>query len=205
MQLTAVFESWHIGDGNYPPLNVGKKVNLSFEMETERLELAKVGQQETLTHLGNAEYQFCGEILRIYDTEGSQHLIVIKALDFCFYLESADLTDIPLKTGTRVFGQGTLLLDYYIWVEFLKNYPNPPNLFYNLKVTRIRKVNTPEKYIDRGEKGTSYPTRLSPKDYTDADVEEIETMEGQPFTTEFYLVDFDSKGVEKEKIRRTFF
>jgi hypothetical protein len=29
-------------------------------------------------------------------------------------------------------------------------------------------------------------------------------MEGQPFDEEFYIIEFDSEGVEKESIRRTF-
>lgn len=33
MQVTAIFESWHIGDGNDPPLTRGALVRLSFELE----------------------------------------------------------------------------------------------------------------------------------------------------------------------------
>ncbi len=62
----------------------------------------------------------------------------------------------------------------------------------------------PEKFVARGDKSASYPCRLSPKDYSDADVEELATMEGQPFASEFYLVDFDTKGVEKAEIPHTF-
>ena len=37
MNLTACFESWHIGDGNSPPLSRGDLVSLSFEVWAEEL------------------------------------------------------------------------------------------------------------------------------------------------------------------------
>jgi hypothetical protein len=66
MRLTAIFENWHIGDGNYPPLHRGQLVNLSFEFEPTTL--AKVSSETTkeFIQLGNAEYRFCGSVLNIY-------------------------------------------------------------------------------------------------------------------------------------------
>lgn len=204
MELTAVFEAWHIGDGNYPPLHVGQLVNLSFEIETTSLKPAGIDLPENLTHQGNAEYQFCGEILRVYGKEKERKLIVIQVQDFRFYIELGLNVPVPCEVGAKVMGQGTLLLDYYIWVEFLANYEDPPNLFYNLHVTRIRKIRIPERFVVRQDKGTSCPVRLSPKDYSDVDIEDMSTMEGQSFDQEFYLVDFDTKGFEKVEIPRTF-
>jgi len=89
-------------------------------------------------------------------------------------------------------------------VENLKEYTNPPDLFYTLRVKQIRKVQTPEQFIKRYEGGKSLPTRLPPKDYADIHVEELETMEGQPFDEEFYIIDFDLAEAEKGTVRRTF-
>ena len=37
MKLCAIFESWNISGGNYPPLRTGQFVNLSFELVPERV------------------------------------------------------------------------------------------------------------------------------------------------------------------------
>ncbi len=202
MELTAVFESWHIGDGNYPPLHVGQRANLSFEIDAKHLEEASLDLPENFIHLGSAEYRFCGKILRVYEHEGNEKIVVIKAKDFCFYIERRKSDH--HQAGMKITGEGTLLLDHYIWVEFLDTYADPPNLFYNLKVTRIRKIRIPDQLVVRSGTSISYPCRLAPKEYSESDIEELSTMQGQNFNEEFYLVDFDSKGLEKEEIARTF-
>ena len=59
---------------------------------------------------------------------------------------------------------GTLLLDHYIdhylQVEYLDTYPDPPDLFYSLRVTRIRKVAVPER--SRGPDGERGARRALP-------------------------------------------
>jgi hypothetical protein len=35
LQLTAIFEAWHFGDGNYQPRDKNRLVNLSFEVEED--------------------------------------------------------------------------------------------------------------------------------------------------------------------------
>ena len=100
----------------------------------------------------------------------------------------------------RVTGKGTLLLDYYIWVENLARYLNPPDIFFILEVTRIRKVQIPERFIHRSEKGKSGPTRVSPADF--GIVIDLETMVGQKFDEEFYLVDFNE--INRRDVPRTF-
>jgi hypothetical protein len=96
------------------------------------------------------------------------------------------------------------LLDHYSWVEYFAKYENPPDLFYKLSVKRILKVNIPEKFVARHETGKSLPTRLIPEDYSLSDVEEINSMQGQPFDEEFYIIDFDSSELEGCEIPRTF-
>lgn len=129
-------------------------------------------------------------------------IIIVKASDFSFYILSYESK--TYTQGSKIAGIGTLLLDHYTWVECLSEYKDPPNLFYNLQVKRIRKVQIPDKFVEHYEDGKSKPTRLEPNEYSASDVEEIETMIGQPFDEEFYIIDFDTNGVENAPIKRTF-
>ncbi len=209
MEITAVFESWHIGDGNYPPFSTGMVVKLAFMIEAERISSAE-NRTPTFKHLGDAEYDFCGEVLKIYHPEGEKKsysslrsiftpkrrqpsLAIIDTGGFRFYIESVKLTKI--NTGQWLCGQGTLLLDYYVWTEFLPRRTNPPDIFYALEVTRIRKVMIPARFIQSDGGAKAYPTRVSPADIEE--ITELETMDGQPFDTEFYLVDF-KESVQKD-------
>jgi hypothetical protein len=201
MQLTAIFESWHIGDGNYPPLRRGMDVNLSFQIEAQTIgEAVSPHEPLALEHSGNAEYRFVADVIRNYPRGDWGAIAVLTTGEFRFYIESREVRNLTI--GTRVRGTGTLLLDYYVWVEFLRDYADPPELFYDLRVTRITKVRIPERFVARYEKGKSLPTRVGPADLQPDDYEELETMEGQKFDEEFYLVDFES--VEGGAIARTF-
>ena len=202
MKLTAIFESWHIGDGNYPPLSKGQLVNLSFELEPRDVKEASLNAPDSFEQFGNGEYRFCGGVIKVYDGEDRDTVVIFQAENFRFYVMSYEAGS--YVQGQRYCGEGTLLLDHYYWVEFLHEYENPPNLFYNLEVSRIKKVKTPEKFVARHEQGKSFPTRLVPEDYSESDVEELNTMEGQPFDEEFYVIDFDDNGLEGNDIPRLF-
>jgi hypothetical protein len=86
VKLTAVFESWHIADGNYPPLAAGQPVNLSFEVNPSVVEQARSGEPESFVHLGGGEYDFTATVLRIYRDET---IIVLESRDFRFYMNRA--------------------------------------------------------------------------------------------------------------------
>lgn len=212
-ELTAVFESWHIGDGNYPPFHIGMLVNLSFQLEPKLISPAKFTHQLIFNHLGNAEYDFCGEVIRIFSEEKQKEifglkfsfmkstrpfLIIIDSSGFRFYIENPKIKRI--QEGMRIKGKGTLLLDYYMWSETLHKRTNPPHIFYTLVVSRIRKIQIPERFISRQGEIKAYPTRVSPDKF--GDVTDLETMEGQRFDEEFYLVDF--KETDRVDIPKTF-
>ena len=200
MDLTAIFESWLMGDGNYPALHRHQHVRLSFELQARRLEPKADTTPLRLTHAGHARYAGRGRVLRRYGRAG-EALAIIEASDLRFYVHGPDADKLAL--GARVEFEGTLLLDHYMWVEFLEGYRDPPNLFYNLRVTRIRKVEIPERFVRRGAKqALSYPTTVPPEDF--GHVEDLETMEGQEFTLEFYVIDFSSDGLEGVEVPRTF-
>ncbi len=111
MNLTGVFESWHIGDGNYPPLSKGEFVNLSFELEPRKMEEVNLGAPEHFEHLGRGEYRCCGTVLKVYEGEGRGIVVLIQTGDFSFYLMSQE-SDRYVQ-GRRYSGQGTLLFDHY--------------------------------------------------------------------------------------------
>jgi hypothetical protein len=198
MNLTAIFESWHIGDGNYPPLSVGELVNLSFELELSNIVETDPTAGDKFQSLRNGEYRFVATILRVYDRE---NLAVMETNGLRFYIAESG---VGFVEGRRYSGEGTLLLDHYAWVESLGQREDPPNLFYHFEVTQIRKVNIPDRFVSRHDKGKSLPTRLAPDDYSPSDVESVVTMQGQPFDEEFYIIDLDDSSVGERDVPRTF-
>ena len=201
MELSAVFETWHIGDGNYPPLNVGEPVNLSFEIEPEQIALAGLETNPELRHLGQARYQFSGRVLRVY-REGSGHpIVVIEAGSFRFYVHSPKAA--AFSSGDRISGLGTLLFDHYIWVEFLSRYLNPPDLFYTLRVTKISRYRLPERFISRSSTGgVAYPTRVDLADYALDDISEVNSTGDEDFVS--YVLDFSDENLPSQPTPRTF-
>lgn len=198
MEIHAIFETWHLGDGNYPPLEKGMLVNLSFQLEPDQL-LARQGRGEHLTHLGNAEFEFSGHVLRVYSTKSSP-LAIVECGEFRFYVESKKAEG--LRAGDRVSGSGTLTLDYYVWVEYLESYPDPPDLFYSLRVEGIAKVKLPERFIRRTRKTLSYPARIRRGEYGPEDVSEVDAMDDEDLC--HYVVRFSDQGVPDVPVPRTF-
>src|SRR5688500_11559288 len=111
MNLTAVFEKWHVGDGNYPPLSAGQLVNLSFELEPRKTEEVSASVPDSFQHLGDGEYRFCGSALNVYENVDDPAITVITTGDFRFYIMSHESK--RYVQGRRYCGEGTLLLDHY--------------------------------------------------------------------------------------------
>jgi hypothetical protein len=199
MELTAIFESWHIGDGNYPPLRLDQEVRLSFELEPSRIAVAPGQPIPHIQHHGNAKYTGVGVVLRRYH-EKDDAIAVIECDAFRFYFYGSEAA--KLVPGTTVEFEGTLLLDHYLWVEFVHAYPDPPDLFYNLRVARIQKVVIPERFVQSNAHGTAFPTRVDSEDF--GVVEELDTMEGQRFDEEFYILAFNDTGMAHLQLPQTF-
>jgi hypothetical protein len=197
MDLFAVFETWHLGDGNYPALKKGELANLSFEIEPDELTNAEASSSERFHHCGHAEYEFTGTVLRTYgcDTD-SDRVVVIQADQFRFYI-SSPLTA-GLLAGSKVSGRGTLALDHYLWVEFLSQYPDPPDLFYNLRVAEITRAKIPERFITRSGLNVSYPTRVPSEEY----VTEVDSITDEGCCT--FYVHFSDDDVPAIAMPRTF-
>jgi hypothetical protein len=204
VQLTAVFETWHIGDGNYPPLHKGQLVNLSFELEPRSLSISSSQRDGRFEQIKDAEYRFTGTVLKVYGDPPSGRIIVIQAGEFRFYMNSFPAGTPTFSEGDRCEGDGRLLLDHYIWVEFLSTYQEPPDLFYPLRLTRIRSVKIPESFISRTANCTSGPASLSEEEYSTAAIVELDEMENGEKDWAFYLVDFDDSDIEKDRIPLTF-
>jgi hypothetical protein len=183
MRIVAIFESWHVGDGNYPPFDRGQSVTLSFEVG--ELKIGSTAPTEFwFKSYQDATCEFSGAILGRY--EG---LAAVEAGQFRFYVHGP-ATD-HLERGARISGSGTLALDHYAWFEQVRSFTNPPNLFFETKIARIRKVQIPERFIQRHPRGKTMPTTVGPAEYTGEDVKELSTMKGQNFDEEFYLLDLD--------------
>jgi hypothetical protein len=170
MQLTVVFEHWHLGDGNYPAFAVGQEARLSFELEVDSAELADEAAPDELRQLRDAEYEVVGRIIRQYP--GAP---VIESDWFRFYCPfNAAAADLPVGSRGRL--RGRLALDHFQWVEFLDRYPDPPDLFYSVRVVRIRQVDIPERFIHRSEQTLSHPTVIGTEEYHEDDVREVEKV-----------------------------
>jgi hypothetical protein len=181
MQLTVVFEHWHLGDGNYPAFALGDLARLSFELDSVTIAPAASDSLPSLTHIRDAEYECVARVLRTYPDGIDSHFAVFEADWLRFYSSSMGVA--ALKDGDTVALRGTFALDHYMWVEFLDRYPDPPDLFYGVRVMRIRRVRIPESFIHRGEKVVSHPTSLGPPQYdanTLVDVEEVEEPDDGP-------------------------
>ena len=108
MNLTAIFESWHIDDGNYPPLTEGQLVNLTFELEPRKVEEVSSSIPESFEHLGKGEYCFCGTALNVYENGDDPAIAIIKTGDFRFYIMSDESN--RYVQGRRYCGEGTSCL-----------------------------------------------------------------------------------------------
>jgi hypothetical protein len=86
-----------------------------------------------LVNDGGAQYRFVGQVLRVYNDDPSDAITVIEVAGFRFYINRS----FGFRAGEWVQGGGKLLLDHYIWVEFLDKYKDAPDLFYQLRVKRI--------------------------------------------------------------------
>jgi hypothetical protein len=71
-------------------------------------------------------------------------------------------------------------------------------------VKRIRKVTLPAEFVTRNVRAVSYPTRLRGDRYAAGDTHDLESMEGQNFGPEFYLIGLDSEGVSETNVPKTF-
>jgi hypothetical protein len=202
MELFAVFETWHLGDGNYPPLAKGQVVNLSFEIEPDELELVESAARPEFHHLGEARYRFTGSVLRIYGEKNSgARIVVVETERFRFYMHSSKAA--AFSRGDVISGGGTLLFDHYLWVEFLSRYPDPPDLFYPLRVADIWRYTLPERFISRSEKGgVAWPTRVESEECGPNDVAEVDAVSNEDFV--HYVLQFSDRDIPAEPVARTF-
>ena len=205
MKITALFEAWHIWDGNYPPLRRGQLVRLAFELQVTHVSELTAPTTPAMDHGEGADYRIRAQLIRVYGSGEDRFAVFVTGsstgIPFRFYVDRRDAASFSVGTGVEL--EGTLALDHYLWTEFLDQYPNPPNLFYTLRVDRIHRIPIPESAIARGESGgKAMPTRVSPKEFPA--VEELETMEGQTFDEEFYLIDLTTDGVPDVDLPLTF-
>jgi hypothetical protein len=214
-RLTAIFEDWLLGDGCYPPLHRGQFVNLAFMIEPTVARRERVGAADFETR-EDATCRMRGIVTWAYSTR-STPIVVLEAGDFRCYVESSKVAG--WQPGMQAEIEGTLLLDYYIWSEFIvEHHPDAPDLFYPLRVTRIRRAYVPETAIVRGERSVSWPTSVPLDKVAAEDLQDVETMAygedtegdaGEPselavYRPAFFLVDFTDDGLPTHQIPRTF-
>jgi hypothetical protein len=200
VRITAIFEEWYIGDGTYPPLHKHQLVNMAFEMHPQRL-CPGDGEVTRFQHVGNAEYDFTGIVLRHY-RDDELPVLLIEADGFRFYISNGTVPFTNYQQDQLVSGRGMLTLDHFLWAEFGNEYESdPPNLFYTLCVARITEMQIPETHITRRESGLGAPTWVPTGEVQN--IRETESMEERKWEVGFYLVEYDDEGVTGQVVPRT--
>jgi hypothetical protein len=187
MRLIAVFESWHVPDGNYAPFSLQQSARLSFEIDGAELE-GSTARISAFVSNDDATCEFDAVVLGRYGG-----LTAMDAGGFRFYVSGKQGE--AFEPGTYVRGTGTLVLDHFAWFENVRSFTHPPDLFFETTVVRIRKFRVPERFIHRQAKGKALPTRVAVEECSDDDVEDLDTMNGQAFDEEFYLLDLDAPAI----------
>ena len=83
--ICATFEEWYLGDGTYPPLYRGQKVNLSFYIVPTELKAVENGDSY-FKQIKHSNYSFCGKVIRSY-SDSDKQIIIVDTGDFKFYIE----------------------------------------------------------------------------------------------------------------------
>jgi hypothetical protein len=203
MRLTAVYEHWHLGDGNYPAFAVGDEVRLSFELDVDEAAPAPPGEPEAFERVRDAEYVATARVIQRYPDGISATFPVFEAAGFRFYSPFQRAGEFPVGSIVRL--RGTLVLDHYQWVEFLGQYSDPPDLFYNLRVARIRRIAIPARFIQRSTRTVVYPTSVGSEDYSPDGYEEVQGVEEGGSAPAFSLIDFESLPAGTGPVRPSFF
>jgi hypothetical protein len=189
MKLTAVFEHWHLGDGNYYAFAVGDNVRLSFELDIDQLELASPDAPVSVEQIRDAEYAVTARVIRRYADGIDSAFPVLDAGTLRFYVPSELASELLPNSTVRV--RGALSLDHYLWVEFLDRYADAPDLFYDLRVARIRRIAIPESFVRKTKRSISFPTSLRPDDYTSDSYEDVARVDERSDGPSFSLIDFE--------------
>jgi len=196
--LCVTFERWHMGDGTYPPLRKGQKVNLAFCVQSYEMEFTNVPQY-VFRQLKNSDYEFSGQIVRDFQI-GVLRLLLVNVKEFFFYIKISE-SGLQNLEGQFLCGKGQLLIDYGIWSEYFCHYEKEIDIFYNFTVESIHEVAIPDKFIQIDDGVFSAPPSLLANDYDATDMKEIEDMEYSTNDVSFFLLDLKSTN---EKVARTF-
>jgi hypothetical protein len=169
LSLCATFENWFIVDGNYPLLKKGQKVNISFFMQSINF---KINDEELyqFDQIKYSDYNFCGKVIYTF-----HDLIVIETMSIKLYIKNHDKNN-KISVGQFVKGSGKLMIDPFHWVMDLDKFVNPPNLFYNMQITKLYLVGIPVNFIKGKILRWRWPCSLSSDNINDNYIKEIKKM-----------------------------
>ncbi len=146
----------------------------------------------------NSRVQFC---VFTGEENSPDRIVVVETGLFRFYIHSAKAA--AFSVGDPISGRGILLFDHYLWVEFLSRYPDPPDLFYTLRVSDIWRYTLPERFIARSEKGVvAWRTRVELEECGPNDVAKVDAVSSEDFV--HYVLQFSDRDIPAEPVGRTF-
>jgi hypothetical protein len=174
LSLCAMFEDWLIEDGDYPPLEKGQNVNLSFRVFSDNIKVEK-NNIYVFDQKKYSKYNFSGKI--IYK---NLDIIIVDSMYLKFYIENDSKRNnlLNISVGQFIKGSGVLKVDPYAYrMEIYRKDENLPEIFYNLIVEKIFELKIPEKYIKRNGGSESGPSSLPINEYKNINLKEIVKMD----------------------------
>ena len=187
MQLTVVFEHWHLGDGNYPAFTVGDEARLSLELSVTSVDLPEATAPDEIRQVQDAEYVVVGQIIRVYEDDVASALVIVESGWLRFYCKSSEVAQLTVGCRIRLLGQ--FALDHYLWVEFLDSYAEPPDLFYGFRVARVRQVRISPRFVERSSTSFVHPAALRPGEYAPNEAREVQAVSEDADGPSFSLLD----------------
>lgn len=113
MRVTTVLYDWRISDGDASPFAVGDVAILRFGFDGPELQLADQEVQKSFSHIENANYSFCGDLI----FKGKEGIIIDCGQIKVDVHIRGDHLALGFNTGDRLQGKGEL--EYYDMEETL--------------------------------------------------------------------------------------
>ncbi|MGE3913321.1 MAG: hypothetical protein AB7K36_28475 [Chloroflexota bacterium] len=239
MRFTSFFESWLISDGNYPELERGQLVNLAFSVspmsvraagsEATAFEPRDDGSCRIIGKVSWIEPPYRTSVWHLAtdtttEVDGKQ-IVAIDAGTFRCYIEddgeplAEPAANWPLGTTLEIVGD--IYVDYYVWSErIVRDHPDAPDIFFPLRVERIRFGRFKEQYVEVDANGAPvvrdgvYAQLADVDDLASYDIAEVPSMRiadlppGNPhlkyYQPTIFLLDLSDRDLPDGEIPRTF-
>lgn len=204
MRIDAIFESWLVGDGNYRPPVIGDTGSLVLEFWS-RLSVPGTGRPH-IESVGRPEYRVTATVTGRHVSD-NKLLLTLDAAGLQFYWISDGVGE-RAEIGVTLTLTGIFKFDHYLWswrsLRREWGSEDPRDLFYDVRVERIRVVRVPERFITRSERVTSGPTIVGPEQYADEDVRDVQSAGDHLASFSFFIVELEVTSAQPARLPRLY-